>query len=92
MGVERFVDADIAVHRAVVAAAHNPILAGLFAEFVPVLREGLLDLLRLVDVREHHGRESHAALVEAVRARDAAAASRVVAGDLRRTLAHLEAL
>jgi DNA-binding FadR family transcriptional regulator len=85
-----FIDADIAVHAAVVAAARNPILTELFAEFVPVLREGLLELARLIDVREHHGRDSHAALVEAVRDRDPAAAGGTIGAELRRTLALLQ--
>ncbi|GAA4375600.1 FCD domain-containing protein [Actinomadura sp. NPDC048032] len=91
-GVEAFIDADIALHTAVVAAAHNPVLADLYAGFVPVLRDGLLDLAALVDVRaadDAHGRAAHAALVEAVRARDPAAASAVIRAELDRTLAGL---
>ncbi|MEV5489468.1 FCD domain-containing protein [Streptomyces bobili] len=64
-----FVDADIALHAAVVAAARNPVLAALFAEFIPVLREALIDLLSLTGLRENHpghGDETHTALVEAV--------------------------
>ncbi|MFD0899934.1 FadR/GntR family transcriptional regulator [Actinomadura sediminis] len=90
--VEAFIDADIALHAAIVRAAHNPVLADLFAEFVPVLREGLLDLAALVDVRRHdldHGRDAHAALVAAVRDRDPAAAARVIAAELEQTLAGL---
>ncbi|SNR88603.1 FadR/GntR family transcriptional regulator [Actinomadura mexicana] len=91
-GVEAFIDADIALHAAVIAAAHNPVLADLFAGFVPVLRDGLLDLASLVDVRgsdDAHGRAAHAALVEAVRAQDPAAASEVVRAELDRTLTGL---
>ncbi|GAA2276998.1 FCD domain-containing protein [Actinomadura luteofluorescens] len=91
-GVEAFIDADISLHAAVVAAAHNPVLADLFAGFVPVLRDGLLDLASLVDVRgsdDAHGRAAHAALVEAVRARDPAAAGEAVRAELDRTLAGL---
>jgi GntR family transcriptional repressor for pyruvate dehydrogenase complex len=90
--VEAFIDADIALHTAVIAAAHNPVLADLFAAFVPVLRDGLLDLAALVDVRASdaaHGRAAHAALVEAIRAQDPAAASDVVRAELGRTLAGL---
>ncbi|MDX3571235.1 FadR/GntR family transcriptional regulator [Streptomyces sp. ID05-47C] len=64
-----FVDADIALHAAVVAAARNPVLTSLFAEFIPVLREALIDLLSLTGLRENHpghGDETHTALVEAV--------------------------
>ncbi|MFC9973239.1 FadR/GntR family transcriptional regulator [Spirillospora sp. NPDC127200] len=91
-GDEAFIDADIALHHAAVRAAHNPVLADLFAEFTPVLREGLLNLLRLIDARAAdagHGRAAHTALVTAIRERDAAAAGRAVDAELRRTLAYL---
>ncbi|WP_223009260.1 FadR/GntR family transcriptional regulator [Streptomyces sp. ST1015] len=66
-----FVEADIAFHAAVVAAAHNPVLVGLFGDFVPVLREGLVELLALTRVRDGDagvGDLAHEALVRAVRA------------------------
>lgn len=72
-----------------IAAAHNPVLADLFAGFVPVLRDGLLDLVALVDVRTSdtaHGRAAHAALVEAIRTRDPAAAGQIITTELHRTL------
>ncbi|MEU5991819.1 FCD domain-containing protein [Spirillospora sp. NPDC047418] len=90
--VEAFIDADIALHTAVVAAAHNPVLADLFGEFVPVLRDGLLDLVTLVDVRTSdtaHGRAAHAALIEAVRAGDPAAGGAIIKTELTQTLAAL---
>ena len=90
--IEPVIDADIALHTAVVAAAHNPILADLFAEFVPVLRDGLLDLAALVDVRESdtaHGRAAHAALVEAIRERDPSAAGQIIKTELHGTLKDL---
>ncbi|MEV4897845.1 GntR family transcriptional regulator [Nonomuraea sp. NPDC055795] len=88
----RFIDADIALHAAVVAAAHNPVLTDLFAEFVPALREGLIDLLGLLDVHAHergHGDAAHAALVDAVAGGDAGAAGAILERELRETLAHL---
>lgn len=90
---EPFIDADIALHTAVIAAAHNPVLVDLFAGFVPVLREGLLDLVTLVDVRESdiaHGRAAHAALVEAIRTQDPATAGRIIGTELQQTLAALQ--
>jgi DNA-binding FadR family transcriptional regulator len=48
-GAAAFVDADIALHRAVVVAAHNPVLTELFETFVPRLRDAMLDLM---DVRD----------------------------------------
>ncbi|MEU6274002.1 FCD domain-containing protein [Streptomyces populi] len=91
-GSAEFVGADIALHEAVVAAAHNPVLTGLFAEFVPVLEQRLLDLVELLGLRSddpHHGDESHAALVDAVVEKDAEAAGRVLRDELEGTLALL---
>jgi GntR family transcriptional regulator, transcriptional repressor for pyruvate dehydrogenase complex len=84
-----FVRADIALHSAVVAAAHNAVLDDLFAEFVPVLHRGLVDLVTLFDPRadnpvpDHRG---HADLVAAVVAGDAETAGEVLREELRRTL------
>ncbi|MFJ6708488.1 MULTISPECIES: FadR/GntR family transcriptional regulator [unclassified Streptomyces] len=80
-----FVDADIAFHAAVVAAAHNPVLADLFAEFRPVLRAGLIELLALTGLRAADpvtGDEAHEALVRALAAGDAEAAVRVLGAEL----------
>ncbi|MGW1467007.1 FadR/GntR family transcriptional regulator [Streptomyces sp. NPDC001493] len=91
-GDAEFVDADIALHRAVVAAAHNPVLTDLFGEFAPALRQGLIDLVDLLDLRaEHpgHGEDTHAALVRAVVEGDGAAAERLTRTDLEATLALL---
>ncbi|WP_369208890.1 FadR/GntR family transcriptional regulator [Streptomyces sp. PU-14G] len=89
-----FVDADIALHAAVAAAAHNPVLTDLLAEFAPVLREGLVELIALLDLRAEdaaHGEERHAELVEAVRRGDARAAERASHEELSQMLAHLRA-
>lgn len=80
-----FVDADIAFHAAVVAAAHNPVLADLFTEFTPVLRTGLVDLLALTGLRAHDPNtadEAHEALLRAVAEGDAEAAVEVVRKEL----------
>lgn len=82
---DAFVDADIALHAAVVAAAHNPVLTDLFAEFAPALRQALIDLLGLVDVRhaeEDHGDAAHAEIVDAVAAGDAERAGRAAHDEL----------
>ncbi|MER5908231.1 FadR/GntR family transcriptional regulator [Streptomyces mirabilis] len=87
-----FVDADIALHAAVVAAARNPVLTDLFGEFVPALREGLIEMLDLVRMREHDpntGDDAHAALVRAVADGDADTAGTVLREELEETLALL---
>ncbi|MEK9521507.1 FCD domain-containing protein [Streptomyces venezuelae] len=88
-----FVDADIALHAAIVASARNPVLTDLFAEFAPVLRQGLIDLLDLLDLRggdPRHGEESHAALVAAVESGTPEEAARLARTELESTLALLK--
>ncbi|MEU1125113.1 FadR/GntR family transcriptional regulator [Streptomyces sp. NPDC005899] len=90
-----FVEADIALHRAVVAAAHNPVLTSLFTEFVPVLRRRLVDMAELLGLRSddpNHGDAGHAALVDAVVQGDAEEAGEALRGELRHTLALLRTL
>ncbi|WP_320783465.1 FadR/GntR family transcriptional regulator [Streptomyces sp. CRN 30] len=94
-GDAAFVEADIALHEAVVAAAHNPVLTGLFTQFVPVLKQRLLDLIELLHLRSedaHHGEEGHAALVNAVARGDAEAAGAALREELEGTLALLHSL
>ncbi|WP_432102279.1 FadR/GntR family transcriptional regulator [Streptomyces sp. bgisy091] len=94
-GDAAFVDADIALHTAVVAAAHNPVLTALFTEFVPALRQGLIDMLELLDLRSadpNHGDEGHALLVEAVARGDADTAGRTLREELEQTLARLTSM
>lgn len=85
-GAAAFVDADIALHRAVVVAAHNPVLTELFETFVPRLRDAMLDLM---DVREmtassQPDADAHRLLVEAIADGAAAKAARVSAEHLER--------
>ncbi|MEV0907703.1 FadR/GntR family transcriptional regulator [Streptomyces hokutonensis] len=90
-----FVDADIALHSAMVAAAHNPVLTGLFTEFVPVLQRGLIDLVELLSLRSgepNHGDDGHSELVDAVARGDAEAAGHILRAELKRTLALLHSL
>ncbi|MFE4518649.1 FadR/GntR family transcriptional regulator [Kitasatospora sp. NPDC056783] len=87
-----FTEADIALHTAVVAAAHNPVLDDLFAQFTPVLREQLATLVGLFDLRAedpNHGYESHADLVRALRDGDPEEAGRVLAAELEATRSRL---
>ncbi|MGW0961934.1 FadR/GntR family transcriptional regulator [Streptomyces gelaticus] len=93
-GDAEFVDADIALHRTVVAAAHNPVLTDLFGEFAPVLRQGLVDLVELLGLRREdpgHGDAAHDTLVRAVVAGDAESAGRAAQAELEATLARLRA-
>ena len=87
-----FVDADIALHATIVAAAHNPVLADLFTEFAPALREGLIRLVELLGLRDldhSSGDASHAAMVTAIAAADPDGAGRAVREELDRTSAML---
>ncbi len=87
--LEALVDADLAFHRAVVAAGHNAILIELFDGFVPRLREAMVTMLsRTPQVREtteDSDHDAHVLLTEAIEAGDAPRA-----GLLSR--AHLEEL
>ncbi|MGW2049865.1 FadR/GntR family transcriptional regulator [Streptomyces sp. NPDC001858] len=94
-GDAEFVAADIALHQVMVAAAHNPVLTGLFTEFVPVLQRRLLDLVELLGLRSddpNHGDAGHAVLVDAVVQGDAEAAGRALRDELQQTLALLHSL
>lgn len=73
--IESHVDADTAFHRAVVAAAHNPVLIELFDGFTPRVRQAMIEMLR---IRRRFGDDAdhdmHAALADAIAGRDARAA------------------
>jgi DNA-binding FadR family transcriptional regulator len=73
---EAYVDADMALHRAVIVAAHNEVLLELFDAFVPRVRAAMIDLLRAHTVAPSDDVEGHDGLVEAVVARDAERAAR----------------
>ncbi|GAB3617745.1 FCD domain-containing protein [Okibacterium endophyticum] len=74
--IESHVDTDTAFHRAIIVAAHNPVLVELFDSFTPQLREAMIDMLRL---RKEFGSDgdhtAHAALLDAIADRDEGAAS-----------------
>lgn len=74
-----FVDADIAVHRAVVEAAHNPVLSELFETFVPRLRTALIELIGVLDLhpQSQPDADEHRMLVDAIEAGDAEEAVRI---------------
>ncbi|WP_275297143.1 FCD domain-containing protein [Streptomyces cyaneogriseus] len=79
------VHAGIAFHAAVVAVARNPVLADLFAEFTPVLRTGLAELLGLTGPRRQDpntAADAHEAIWWAVAEGDEAAAAAMVTREL----------
>ncbi|GAB2635851.1 FadR/GntR family transcriptional regulator [Prescottella soli] len=83
-----FVEADIAVHRSVVAAAHNPVLSELFETFVPRLADAMTEMIALLGLRHRDTEpdaDEHAALVDAIAAGDVDEAARV-------SRAHLEGM
>lgn len=74
--LEEHVDADMAFHRAVVVAAHNPLLVGLFDGFVPRVRQTMVEMLRMrTDFDEDADHTLHRLLHEAIAAHDTAAAA-----------------
>jgi DNA-binding FadR family transcriptional regulator len=76
--LEAHVDADTAFHRAIVAAAHNDILAELFDGFVPRLRQSMVEMLRLRPLADEAAdHDAHRALLDAIADRDVAAAARL---------------
>ncbi|MFF7249066.1 FadR/GntR family transcriptional regulator [Embleya sp. NPDC008237] len=83
-----YIDADIAFHASIVAAAHNEVLTDLFAVFQVTMRPSLLDLLAVMDEKglrgasADPGADAHAAMVAAIRAGDAEAAGRVTEAEL----------
>lgn len=76
--IPEHVDADTAFHRAIVAAAHNPILLELFDGFTPRVRQAMIEMLR---IRVAFGSEAdhgvHVELADAVADRDPARAAQL---------------
>jgi len=74
--IDAHVDADIAFHRSIVTASHNPIIIDLFDSFTPRSRQAMIDLLRL---RGEFGSDddqlAHAAILDAIADRDGQTAS-----------------
>lgn len=74
--VPTYVDADMAFHRAVLVAAHNDVLVELFDSFVPRVRRAMIDMLRARPLASLEADQAaHAALADAIAARDARAAA-----------------
>jgi len=88
----RFVEADLAFHRAVVAAAHNPLLSEMFDSFAAVLREALIAIRSDQAVQGPDADAAHARLAAAIEAGDAAAAAQATHDHLDPTAANLRSL
>ncbi|MFG1954212.1 FadR/GntR family transcriptional regulator [Micromonospora sp. NPDC048830] len=84
VAIEEHVDTDMAFHRSIIAASHNEILAGLFDDFVPRLREAMVEMLR---IRGHFGddadHDAHVWMLDAIVARDADTARALSRAHLR---------
>jgi DNA-binding FadR family transcriptional regulator len=69
--IETLVDADLAFHRAVVVASHNPLLLELFDSFTPRSRQAMVEMLHAVgghgDDADH---ELHQQVLDAIVARE----------------------
>jgi GntR family transcriptional regulator, transcriptional repressor for pyruvate dehydrogenase complex len=87
-----FVEADLAFHRSVVAAAHNPLLAEMFDSFAAVLREALIAVRSDQRVRDAGAAAAHARLAAAIEAGDAAAAAEATHAHIDPTAANLRLL
>ena len=77
--VPAFIDADLSFHRAVVAAAHNGMLAELYEHLGDALRSALRAVVGqpLPDAVRHQS-DAHTAIVDAIEAHDAKAAVKAV--------------
>ena len=88
----QFVEADLAFHRAVVAAAHNPLLAEMFGSFAAVLREALIAIRSDQAVQGPGADAAHERLAAAIEAGDAAGAAQATHDHLDPTAAKLRSL
>lgn len=88
--VAAFVDADVSFHRAVAAAAHNAVLAELYEHLSDALRSALRAVVDqpLPDPVRHQF-DAHAAIVDAIEARDADTAERHALAHLAEAMAAL---
>ncbi|MBL3700910.1 FadR/GntR family transcriptional regulator [Leucobacter luti] len=78
------VDADTALHRSIVAAAHNEILLELFDGFTPRVRKAMIEMLRIrADFGSDSDHAAHEELVAAVTDRDADRAASLSRAHLR---------
>lgn len=89
---DQFVAADLAFHRAVITAAHNPLLAELFDSFAVVLREALVAVVTDRELRDVNVARTHGRLVSAIEAGDPDAAERATREHIGPSAAALRSL
>jgi DNA-binding FadR family transcriptional regulator len=89
-----FIEADLNFHRAVVEAAHNPVLAELFHSLTPRIQDAMADMLTVLNRRvPNHptDQDAHRLILDAIVAGDsnsAAATSRAHLMELTQNLSH----
>jgi DNA-binding FadR family transcriptional regulator len=88
----RFIELDLAFHRAVVAAAHNALLAEMFDSFAAVLREALLAVAADRELDHARTDPAHVRLAAAIEAGDVAAAEQAAHDHVDPTAAALRSL
>ncbi|WP_456286581.1 FCD domain-containing protein [Microbacterium sp. JZ70] len=83
VGISEHVEADMAFHRAIVTAAHNPVLEELFDGFAQRSRLAMIDMLT---IRGRHGdeidQEVHRRIYDAIASQDAETAAALARGHL----------
>ncbi|MGC0421043.1 FadR/GntR family transcriptional regulator [Embleya sp. AB8] len=89
-GAAELVDVDLEFHRAVVTAAHNPVLTDLFATFLDAVRDASTEMVADQGPSpEDHKHDAHAALVQAIEDSDPQAAMAATRHNVEHTLAQL---
>lgn len=91
-GGGQFVETDLAFHRTVITAAHNPLLAELFDSFAAVLREALAAVVTDRDLGDVGVARTHGRLVTAIVAGDPDAAERATREHIGSSAAALRSL
>jgi DNA-binding FadR family transcriptional regulator len=91
-GRGQFVETDLAFHRTVITAAHNPLLAELFDSFAAVLREALAAVVTDRDLGDVGVARTHRRLVTAIVAGDPDAAERATREHIGSSAAALRSL
>jgi len=80
---EQLVDADVAFHRAIVAASGNVILLEMFDAFSARLRQTMVDMLRARPMADPHTDHTiHGSIVDAIAERDGDEAARITRAHL----------